>query len=146
MWLAVLLSVLALPLQALGDSGTCTQGANAPFLFGAFITTPMLVVAIIVLCRAKSGGLEGLTAIGSVLLLSRAAIAMNQQVWWETLFLAGSPCGLDYRDYGGDWRDVFVGLAYDPLWVIVGGCSVLALGKSWKSSRSERSYHGHVDW
>ena len=127
-------------LQALGYTGTCTQGANGPFITGTVLSSPLLLVSVFLLVRAfrrtvrhplRDGYvLDGIASLGTVPLAIWMACS-NGSVAHDTLWLGVGPCGPDYTpDELFRWPDMAVGLAYVVLPMLI---AVLAGTLLWSS-------------
>ena len=99
---ATTLVLVAVPLQLLGLSSTCTQGADGTFITGAILSGPLLLVAAsllsVVAWRGGGAGRRWLlwvtcAALGMLVILTRDA--------WLNTILYGTPCGSDFAFYGG---------------------------------------------
>lgn len=95
MWVAAIAICVAMPLQLMGFTGTCTQGADGPFITGVFLSAPFLLGAIYSVLQARPKGasfwIGGIaTAVGSL-----AMIILTHSAWLGSM-LYGTPCGADY--------------------------------------------------
>ena len=95
---ALLATGIAIPLQVLGLSGTCTQGADFTFVTGAMLSSPFLLLAVgfVVWSLRRpepelKAGVLTLSAALSMLLLTNQA--------WVGALVFGTPCGIDFVDY-----------------------------------------------
>lgn len=96
------LVLIALALQALGHSGTCTQGNDGPFITGAIFSFPLLVGVAACLLRVLrcASPNPAHPIIQAVSLLATAGVLglmlyVNQDVIAYTLFDGITPCGPD---------------------------------------------------
>jgi hypothetical protein len=100
MWVAVTMATPALPLQLLGLTSTCTQGADGTFVAGAIYSAPFLLVAALSslwTVRLRTGASSAATVTVLVPLLM---FFLTHNAWVNSL-LYGSPCGEDYAGIFG---------------------------------------------
>lgn len=97
--LALVLLLVAIPLQYLGYATTCTQGTDSSFVTGAILSAlPLSLSAVLVLFSALRGPREW--KIGMLLIvLTVTLLAMTYSIWVDTS-LVGTPCGPDFAGYG----------------------------------------------
>ena len=118
---AILLCVgLAAALQMLGYTGTCTQNDTDPFLTGALLSAPLLLIALVLLLRSRSQATRSPMLVGGALAAALASgwlVAANLETVIETLVRLGSPCGPDFFERGRDIEieHLLIGLAYGVL-------------------------------
>ncbi len=125
--IAALLMPFAILLQRLGTFGTCTQGAQGPFMTGVWLSSPLLLVASVLMVwiwwqRHSTRGLFAFVCniVGLVLVLGLSvwSVTLNASIWHETLFVGGSPCGPDHASAVKDGnRQIgarLIGIVYGP--------------------------------
>lgn len=121
--LAAALFLAAIPLQMLGYTGTCTQGASGPFVTGTVLSAPLLAASLLLLISTsrryrREPAAEGrpLACIGAVGLAALAiwTLIANLGVARATLILGTTPCGTEYGFYAEPYElaHVLVGIAY----------------------------------
>lgn len=95
---ALLATIVAVPLQLLGLTSTCTQGADGTFLTGAVFSTPFLLIATGLLLWA--GHRRALDLSAGVITLGAATVLLflTRDVWSGAL-LFGTPCGEMFSFY-----------------------------------------------
>ena len=127
-WAALLATIVALPLQVLGLTSTCTQGADGTFTTGALFSSPFLLIALGLVgwwmrTRESSVAAVPLVAVVSVLML-----ALTHQAWVGTL-VYGTPCGEYFAMYpSGSVRGSLIVGAYLVLpLLLVAGAGYAAL-------------------
>jgi hypothetical protein len=141
---ALSLVILAVPLQLLGLTSTCTQGANGTFISGSLLSGPLLIVAtIMVAWKTWSPSLDTPGRARLVLsLLVLAPIAMMAGTWWAwwNVLADGHPCGADYVswDSGIEVDDVLVLIAYAVLPPAIASLAVVQLAQSIMNERARR--------
>ncbi|TNB47280.1 hypothetical protein FF124_13995 [Martelella lutilitoris] len=122
-WSAVFLVMPAVPLQLLGFTGTCTQGADGPFVTGAVLSSPLLASAIgLVLWGGMAKG--ALSQSGAIVVAVMAMILLfsTRDAWFGALY-AGTPCGADYD--ASHWQEqvlVIGGYLVLPVFLLVSAC------------------------
>lgn len=138
--IALVLVLVAVPLQLLGYTGTCTQGSDDEALAGAVFSAPFLLAASMVMMRhARSDHARQV----SYLLTGIIAVGMiaGTCVIWLSIFRFGNACvwkaeaGYDQsRDSGFGIRNAVMICSYVllPLLVIVLACFDKALSGSSK--------------
>lgn len=96
-WVAAGAVAIAAPLQLMGVTGTCAQGAEEPFLTGAVLSAPFLIGAIVAAwwtfrarLKARAGGI-------ATAALALGMVVLTRDIWLDTL-LHGTPCGASYPD------------------------------------------------
>lgn len=123
MCLIALLSVaIAFVFQVLGYVGTCTQGANGPFLAGALVGFPLLVLSAGLLTAnavrnlrhpIRNGSVINGTASIGVTLMTVWMVVRNSAVARDTLWLGTGPCWPDHTPVGlFNGPDMAVGVVY----------------------------------
>lgn len=102
MWIAAGLMAVAFPLQLLGLTSTCTQGADGTYLAGALLSSPMLFWVAVRVVRmgfaepTRSSG--GAVATGlTVVVLTLILLSLTYTVW-SNVIVFGTPCGEDSSD------------------------------------------------
>ncbi|QQM32298.1 hypothetical protein JET14_09275 [Martelella lutilitoris] len=134
-WSAGIVALPALPLQLLGFTGTCTQGADGPFVTGAVLSSPFLAGAI---CLVLWGMAKGVVSpSGAIVTLAVAAVMLflTRQAWLGAVF-SGTPCGAGYgaRHWQGQVL-VLGGYLVLPAILLVCSCRAALLGARGKGSR-----------
>lgn len=114
---ALLATIVVVPLQLLGFTGTCTQGADGPFLTGAVLSTPFVLMATGLLFWASYRRTLDLTA-GVVTLVAATALLFLTRDAWAGALLFGTPCGEMFSFYPS---------AQVTVLIIVGGYLLLPL-------------------
>lgn len=114
---ALLATIVAAPLQLLGLTSTCTQGADGTFLTGAVFSTPFLLMAIGLLLWASYRRTLDITA-GVVTLVAATALLFLTRDAWAGALLFSSPCGEMFSFYPS---------APAAVLIIVGGYLLLPL-------------------
>lgn len=122
--IAVLLLLTSALLQMLGYSGTCTQGSDGPFVTGATLSGPLLLVSLVLLVwlarkTSRAPRCEGypLRCFGAICSLAVAmwVLFLNYRLAVDTLAIGITPCGADYAAMDGSRfkaRHIFVGAVY----------------------------------
>ncbi|KTQ96495.1 hypothetical protein NS226_07965 [Aureimonas ureilytica] len=136
---AFLLLLIAYIFQMVGYTGTCTQGADGPFLTGVTLSFPFLVASIGSLAmvrrrlvrnrRPRGSAFTGVMS-AMVCLMALWMLAANRQVAYDTLWLGIGPCGSDYHFEGEPlflFRTVLVGVIYAIMPAFVSGFALLNL-------------------
>jgi hypothetical protein len=97
---ALALVLIAFPLQLLGLTSTCTQGADGTFGSGAILSGPPLLVAALltamVALRLPHGRRTWLVMIGAA---AAVLVSLTRSAWFNSLAY-GTPCGADFAFYG----------------------------------------------
>ncbi len=136
--IALSMLLVAFGLQALGYTGTCTQGADGPFITGAVLSSPFLLACAVLvsvnLARTLRGSSQSISA------LSRAAdyavafaavwlIYFNRDVLHSTLVLGIGPCGDSSLESPGtyDGSDMLVGFAFGFLPALVAAMVLIGI-------------------
>ncbi len=120
---ASVLLFLAYLVQLPGYFGTCTQGANGPFVSGAVLSLPILsaagVLAVIegLQIRRRSGqGARFGSLFGLVTLVfgGIGLVIANKDAWIATLIPGASPCGPEYASFVMPYSlgNIIVGIGY----------------------------------
>jgi hypothetical protein len=99
---ALVLLALAVPLQLLGLTSTCTQGADGAFISGAFLSGPLLLIAVVrfaaeaiwVTAFRTTAAPVGWAVAAAVVLIS-----LTNSAWLNTIRF-GTPCGEEFAFYG----------------------------------------------
>lgn len=115
-WAATVIIVPAIPLQLLGFTGTCTQGADGPFVTGAVLSTPLLLGAICLLLWGLYQRRAPRLACSVLAVTTLAMLALTREAWFNSLRF-GTPCGADYA-YSSN---------HLPPLIILGGYLILPL-------------------
>lgn len=102
MWVAATLVAVAIPLQMLGFTSTCTQGADGTYLTGAVLSAPLLLAAALLAFRLGLASVRMsnslLPSVAITLGLAVVLVALNVPVWLNVL-LFGTPFGDFYSFY-----------------------------------------------
>ena len=129
--IAFVLICVAIPLQQLGYTGTCTQGAKGPFLTGVTLSGPLLLICLALLLvsarrtwRAPKQGGHPLRCIAAIAVIAVAlwSIHLNHALAINTLATGIGPCGPDHAAIDGrrfEWRNLMVGFAYAVMPVLI---------------------------
>ena len=137
------LVLVSIPLQLLGFTGTCTQGADGGFGAGALLSGPLLALAACIcfwsIWRLRSIADEPLAGITALLAAAPAVILLitNRDAWWG-IFLYGTACGENYRDYSSGFgaANILIVSAYLFLPLVLVGLLV------WQSATILRRSNG----
>ncbi len=142
--IAIFIMILAIIFQRLGTTGTCTQGADGPFMTGVVLSTPLLllVLTLMFLSWWRTKEKPSFSYIETVYLailigLSFYLVFLNTSIWYQTLIAGGSPCGPDYSWYvsgseSSRIRALIIGLIYGLVPFII---SVISRGRLVKISK-----------
>lgn len=95
---ALLATIVAVPLQLLGPTSTCTQGADGTFLTGAVFSTPFVLLATGLLLWASYRRTVDLT-VGVVALAAATTLLFLTRDAWAGTLLFGTPCGEMFSFY-----------------------------------------------
>ncbi len=95
---ALLATIVAVPLQLLGLTSTCTQGADGTFFTGAVFSTPFVLMATGLLVWASHRRALDLGA-GVVTLGAATALLVITRDVWSGALLFGTPCGEMFSFY-----------------------------------------------
>ncbi|MET3599947.1 hypothetical protein [Martelella mangrovi] len=129
MWAAAAMIITAMPLQLLGFTGTCTQGADGTFITGSILSAPLLFIAICFILWASFKRTANRSAGIFAAALSLILLALTRNAWLGAVF-HGSPCGADYLHASGA----------EGLLIILGGYLALPIlvtaGGLWSASRA----------
>lgn len=133
MWASAVLAVFAIPYQLLGLTSTCTQGADGSFLTGAFLSAPLLIIAVCTCIWALYRRPINLYASWVVLLAPLVLLYLTQDSWLD-IFRYGTPCGELYAEFGSKPLAIMIILAAYlllPLLLVIGAAGALMM--AWKS-------------
>jgi hypothetical protein len=111
--LALVLVLIAIPLQLLGYASTCTMGDDKPFVSAALVSALPLIWAIYLMARHRMQGatasmLRLLSAASSVVLLG-----LTSGIWLNVIRFR-TPCGFEYQFYDAafDITDALILFSY----------------------------------
>ena len=134
-WAAVLATIVAVPLQLLGLTSTCTQGSSGTFVTGALLSAPFLMAALGLVLWTGYRAKPNLSAVTIVLVGSAALLVLTRDVWVGPI-LFGTPCGEDYAFYPSGTDAVMIvvaGYLALPL-LLIAGTVFSALGSKRRSA------------
>jgi hypothetical protein len=110
---ALMLVLVAVPLQLLGYTGTCTMGDDKAAVSGAlFSGLPLLIAALFSarLWRRREAGsmFQFLTAASAIVV-----IGLTSGIWLNAIRF-GTPCGMEYQSYDAafDTADALILVSY----------------------------------
>lgn len=126
-WLAATTTVAAVPLQLLGLTSTCTQGADGSFFAGVILSAPHLVIGICATCWSIYKGFASRASLLVVLLVPVAMLIMTHWAWLNILQY-GTPCGADYASSHAISAAIILA-GYLLLPAILAACGAWALAK-----------------
>lgn len=95
---ALLATIVAVPLQLMGLTSTCTQGADGTFLTGAVFSTPFALMASGLLFWASYRRTPDIVA-GVITLVAATALLFLTRDAWAGVLLFGTPCGEMFSFY-----------------------------------------------
>jgi hypothetical protein len=131
-WVAAVTAATGLPLQLAGLGGTCTQGADGPFITGTVFSAPFLLVAItstLGAVRQRRADLRGAIATG---LVAVATLLLCKDAFLNTLRY-GSPCGEYFSFYPSDPTAALIIVGgYLVLPLLLAGVAAFAAHSAWK--------------
>lgn len=132
-WIVAVAAGTAVPLQLLGLTSTCTQGADGTFGTGAIFSAPFLPAMGFTLWapRGRWSGSVGAGIVTALVLL--AMLLLTRDAWASTL-LHGTPCGQDFALYSSSAPMVVIILGgYLILPSLLLLCVVWMTFRAWKS-------------
>lgn len=100
-------TVVAAPLQLMGLTSTCTQGADGTFITGAILSAPFVLMATGLFFWASYRRRLDLTA-GAISLTAAVALVFLTRDAWIGSLMFGTPCGEVFSLYPSDPATIVV--------------------------------------
>jgi hypothetical protein len=128
--IVLVLVLVAVPLQMMGYTSTCTMGNDAPFATGAILSAPLLLAALAMLVKqALADG--GNVRAGVVILTSALGLVCAMSAAWLNTIRFGTACGAGFQmpDEQFDLSHMLVVFSYlilPALIIAASGRSILA--------------------